>query len=93
MTWRVGNHWGVTIIREGAGAPAADGRRPDDVLAAVTFDAPALAARIVRLLNEDDARDGHGASEHYVEWARQRQQIVRGVIREEIEAHDEREGR
>lgn len=59
MPYRVGNHWGVTIVWEGELPPDHEGRRPDDKLAGmINHGDKALAERIVRLLNEDDARRG-----------------------------------
>lgn len=44
--WRVGGHWGVTIVAEGHGEVDEDGRRPGDVLVGVAQTAEA-ALRIV----------------------------------------------
>lgn len=50
--YRTGNHWGVTIVREGTQPPAASGTRADDHLVAVVLHGDAaLAERICALLN------------------------------------------
>ena len=60
-TYRTGNHWGTTIIREGACKPDEQGRRGDDALVAVVVGGDAeLAERICGLLNADADRDREG---------------------------------
>lgn len=53
MSYRVGRHWGVTIVREGRGLTMDTlGRRPDDELVAVVVNGDdELAERICELLN------------------------------------------
>lgn len=54
-TYRTGNHWGVTIVREGVEPSVGNGyRRPDDQLVAVVVNGDtALAERICLLLNSE----------------------------------------
>ncbi len=57
-TYRPGNHWDRTIVREGTGPVDTSGRRPDDQLAiVVTLDDPEQARelrdRVAYLLNLD----------------------------------------
>jgi len=50
--YRVGKHWGVTIVRTGREKPDQDGRRPDDQLVAVVVNGDQhLAERICNLLS------------------------------------------
>jgi hypothetical protein len=49
--WRVGGHWGRTIIIEGDGPPDGQGRRPGDELVGV-MDTPELAAEVVAAVNQ-----------------------------------------
>lgn len=52
MTYRTGNHWGVTIVREGTGPTDPQGRRTGDQLVAVVVNGDqTLAERICELLN------------------------------------------
>lgn len=54
VTYRVGGHWAVTIVREGVAPPDRAGRRPDSELVAVVVNGDReLAERIAALLNED----------------------------------------
>ena len=58
MTYRTGNHWGVTIVREGSpgatyGEPGGDPGE-DELVAVVVNGDQALAQRICRLLNADE---------------------------------------
>lgn len=52
MTYRTGNHWGVTIVREGTQPFDNSGHRPDAQLVAVVVNGDReLAERICALLN------------------------------------------
>lgn len=52
--YRVGGHWGVTVVREGVAEPDEQGRRPDAELVAVVVNGDReLAQRIARKLNEE----------------------------------------
>lgn len=52
--FRTGNHWGVTIVREGTHPVNESGHRPDAELVAVVVNGDrALAERICGLLNSD----------------------------------------
>lgn len=54
MPFRVGNHWGTTLVWQGSEPPDENGRRPDDkLLGMINYGDTSLAERIVRLLNED----------------------------------------
>lgn len=54
MTYRVGGHWAVTIVREGTDPPDRAGRRPDSELVAVVVNGDReLAQRIVDRLNQE----------------------------------------
>lgn len=54
--YRVGGHWGVTIIREGVQPTDRAGRRPDSELVAVVVNGDReLAQRIVDALNQEDS--------------------------------------
>lgn len=44
-TWRVGGHWGRTVVAEGHGPPDGQGRRDGDQLVGV-MDTPALARHV-----------------------------------------------
>lgn len=46
--WRVGAHWGTTIVAEGSGLPDPAGRREGDELIGVMF-RPELAREVVEL--------------------------------------------
>jgi len=52
--FRVGNHWGVTIVKEGEGLPDQDGHREGDELVGFMFNKD-MAAHVVRLLNDNEA--------------------------------------
>lgn len=53
-TYRVGRHWGVTIVREGV-EPIEMGKRADDELVAVVTNGDRdLAERICELLNDGE---------------------------------------
>lgn len=55
MTYRVGSHWGVTIVREGPGPEDVMGHHLGDELVAVVVNGDQdLAERICELLNADD---------------------------------------
>lgn len=56
--WRVGSHWGVTIVSEGLGEPDDDGRRVGDALVG-TAQARAFAERIVEDHNALLAANGY----------------------------------
>lgn len=60
-TYRTGNHWGVTIVRQGdMASDFSDGRHPDDQLVAVVVNGDqALAERICALLNTDERAAAH----------------------------------
>lgn len=45
--WRVGGHWGLTIVAEGHGDPDEEGRRDGDELVGMVLSKP-LAERVVR---------------------------------------------
>jgi hypothetical protein len=52
MTYRTGNHWGVTIVREGTEPLDAEGHHPDaELVAVVTNGDQKLAELICALLN------------------------------------------
>jgi hypothetical protein len=55
VTYRVGRHWGVTIVREGSGVQSwDDDDHPEDQLVAVVVNGDRdLAERICALLNGD----------------------------------------
>ena len=53
--WRVGGHWGRTIVAVGTGPPDAEGRRDGDDLVGV-MDTPELARMVVAALNARDGR-------------------------------------
>lgn len=67
--YRVGNHWGVTIVREGDQPADATGHRPDaQLVAVVTNGDRQLAERICALLNQVEASYPHvclGCGKHY----------------------------
>jgi hypothetical protein len=53
--YRTGNHWGVTVVREGTQPIDASGHRPDaELVAVVTNGDRDLAERICALLNASD---------------------------------------
>lgn len=56
MTYRVDNHSGKTIIREGEVTPGYEGEDTKTIETVGRVDTKEFAQRIVRLLNEDDAR-------------------------------------
>lgn len=59
MTYRPGNHWGVTIVREGHHAAAGQCWGVEDELVAVVVSGDSkLAERICRLLNAEEATVG-----------------------------------
>jgi hypothetical protein len=58
-TYRTGNHWGVTIVREGERTPEGHITGPAQLVAVVVNGDQALAERICALLNDDD-RCWHG---------------------------------
>lgn len=62
--FRVGNHWGRTIVREGSLAPDQTGRRPDDELVGVMFDTE-LAVEVIELLNKKIAGGGHAGTSKF----------------------------
>ena len=53
--WRVGGHWGRTIVAVGAGPPDAEGRREGDELVGL-MDTPELARMVADALNSRDAQ-------------------------------------
>lgn len=53
-TYRTGNHWGVTIVREGAFPEGEHDPASDQLVAVVVNGDQALAERICALLNGDD---------------------------------------
>ena len=55
-TYRTGNHWGVTIVREGERTPEGHITGPAELVAVVVNGDQALAERICALLNGDSAR-------------------------------------
>lgn len=58
MTYRPGNHWGVTIVRSGGESPErADG---DELVAVVVNGDTGIAQRICDLLNAEDPPASHG---------------------------------
>jgi hypothetical protein len=54
-TYRTGNHWGVTIVRQGERTPEGHIVGPDELVAVVVNGDQALAERIVALLNRAEA--------------------------------------
>jgi hypothetical protein len=60
MTYRTGNHWGVTIVREGVPLGENGATVGDQLIAVVVNGDQALAERIVALLNMND--------ENYATW-------------------------
>jgi hypothetical protein len=64
-TYRVGNNWGVTIVREGHGEPNASncGRVDDQLVAVIVNGDQALAERICALLNGEVGDPGLCAAE------------------------------
>lgn len=53
--YRTGNHWGITIVREGPGPEDVMGHHSGDELVAVVVNGDqALAERICELLNADE---------------------------------------
>lgn len=92
VTFRVGGHWGTTIVREGRAEPDEQGRRADDELAAVAVNGDrSLASRIVAGLNapavlearaaEIDAEASTPADRGMAAAYRMAARIVRGEVR------------
>lgn len=55
IRYRVGGHWGVTVVREGVQPPDKDGCRPDAELVAVVVNGDReLAQRIADALTEQE---------------------------------------
>lgn len=92
--YRTGNHWGTTIIREGAQPADESGRRSDDTLVAVVDSAAMhLAARIAALLSDacDCGHDGLDAMFHLrpcpvAEVREAARHLGYGLVRNETEA-------
>ena len=59
MTYRTGNHWGVTIVREGERTPEGHITGADQLVAVVVNGDQALAERICALLNADEQAASH----------------------------------
>jgi hypothetical protein len=57
MTYRTGNHWGVTIVRQGERTPEGHIVGTDQLVAVVVNGDQALAERICALLNAEPCRD------------------------------------